>query len=132
MLKIGDKIKMVQIPEIKNFDYDIKDFMGIMFEIIGINENIIAVQSSSGIGFLSSDEVGTHFIKVRQWTPWIKSGFIEYRTDNEKYVYVRYNGCVAKSSCNLKYDTFNLETGIMIAVSKVGDKIRRNIKCSCK
>lgn len=114
MLKIGNKLKMIkQIGPIYMTGYE--------FEITDIQDDVISVKSAMGYGFMSMDEIGTNFIKVKTWTKWINSGFLKYKTDNEKYVRVRIGDLEAKSSCH-PCDEFSLEYGIYIALQKIYDK----------
>lgn len=131
----GDKIKLVK-------PMGVFDNIGEVCDVINVDENgVISFTFGNGLhlGCMSYDEFQNYFELVeappkRVWSEWKETEIcyyniydakafvdIEYR-HNGKKVQVRAKGLKAESTCS-KYDDFNFDIGLDLAVKRLKAKI---------
>lgn len=100
--------------------------VGVKYEVGDISDRYVIIRNAANkvaMAAVDVDEFDEYFVKSLDkvgWTEWeaifIGDNYIgSYRT-NRKKVQVRLaNGVRAEASCNLKYDSFNLNKGVYLA-----------------
>ena len=117
MLKVNDTIRMVKpIGKV--------DLTGQIFNVIDIDNEGITLAIGFNRAYMSIDGYEKYFVKVKQWTDWIRIGSIAYKTDNEKYVKLRFGDYSAKASCH-PMDTFDIDIGIQVCMDKIARKMKQ-------
>jgi hypothetical protein len=104
MLNPGTKVKLLD---------------GTGLTISRVRCDAVVISSKFGCFAVTMKDFDKFFEKVQTWTEWTKcENGMEYKTDNDKYTVVRVGGKKATAKCHPN-DAFDLQTGIIVALSKI-------------
>ena len=104
MLNLGTKVKVIGGAELT---------------ISSVRCNYVVISSKFGDFSVTMENFDKFFEKIQTWTEWTKcENGMEYKTDNDKYTVVRVGGKKATAKCHPN-DAFDLQTGIIVALSKI-------------